>query len=86
LGYEKGILNKRTEGNWKREFTYVEARDSSVIDYAVVNEKMIRKIKRFRIGYQMNLAYLSLEEKKKRGQEEETQENEMEEEEIEVIM
>jgi len=59
------------EGDWEREFTYVEARGSSVIDYAVVNKEMNRKIKRFRIGYKVDLDYLSLEERKKRGQEEE---------------
>jgi len=69
LGYEKEILNKRTEGDWERKFTYVGARDSSVIDYAVVNKEMSRKIKRFRIVYRMDLDYLPLQERKKRGKE-----------------
>jgi len=87
--WKKEILNERTEDDWEGEFTYVGARSNSVIDYVMINEKVSRKIKRFRIGDRVDSDYLPLEvvleERKRRGQEE-TQENEMEEEGIEIIM
>lgn len=39
---EKGwyILYGTSKGDWEGEYTYAGARGSSVIDYALVNEKM----------------------------------------------
>jgi len=38
-------LNGRTEGDWTGEFTYVDARGSTVTDYAVVSKEINIKIK-----------------------------------------
>lgn len=35
------ILNGAMDRDWEGEFTYVGARDNTVIDYVIVNEKMI---------------------------------------------
>jgi len=38
-------LNRRTEGDWAGEFTYVDARGSTVTDYAVISEEINIRIK-----------------------------------------
>lgn len=63
-------------GNWE-EFTYVGAKDSTVIYYIVVNKKTHENVTEFRIGSKDNMPLL-WKWKESRGQEEE--------EEIEVIV
>lgn len=41
------------------EYTYVGARDSSVIDYGIVSEEIIEKIRNFRIGEKVNSDHLA---------------------------
>lgn len=44
------ILNGKIKEDWEGEYTYVGARGSSVIDYEIVCEEIIKKIRNFRIG------------------------------------
>lgn len=59
---EKGwyILNDTSKGDWEREYTYVGARGSSVIDYALVNEKMYDRLREFRIGERIESDHMPL--------------------------
>lgn len=88
---EKGwnILNGRTEGDWKGEYTYVGARGSSVIDYVVVNEKTDNKVIEFKIDVRVDSDHMpmsvKIEDKERSGEEEEEDKTEEQEEEIEII-
>lgn len=54
------ILNEKIE-DWEGEYTYVGARGSSVIDYEIVCEEIIEKIRNFRIGEGVDSDHLPLE-------------------------
>lgn len=58
---EKGwyILYGTSKGDWEGEYTYVGARGSSVIDYALVNEKMYDRLREFRIGERIESDHMS---------------------------
>lgn len=43
------ILNRKTEGDWEREFTYVGGRGNSVIDYIFVNVCVQDRIRTFKV-------------------------------------
>jgi len=82
--HEKGwyILNGSTEGNWEGEFTYVGARGSTVIDYAVVNEYVNDKIVKFEISERVDSDHMPLSlvlEKEEEEEEEEKEEKSQEE-------
>jgi len=57
----------------REEFTYVDARGSSMIDYAVVSKEINVRIKSFKIDERVDSDHLSLEmeiKKKKRKEQE----------------
>jgi len=54
------ILNGRSRGDWEREYMYVGARDSSVINYAMANDNICDRIVEFRIDTRMDSMPLSL--------------------------
>lgn len=60
---EKGqyILNGTCRGDWDGEYTFVGARDNTVIDYIFVNEKAYDMVKDFRIGDRVDLDHLPLQ-------------------------
>jgi len=43
------LLNGKTKGDWRGEFTYVGARGSTVIDYILVNERALDKTIDFKV-------------------------------------
>lgn len=45
-----GVLNGRTEGDWKGQITHVDYRSKSVIDYAACNEQLQNYISQMKIG------------------------------------
>lgn len=85
------ILNGKIEEDWEGEYTYVRARGSSVIDYEIVCEEIIEKIRNFRIGEGVDSDHLPLEiemeikDKKGRGQKEKEHEEPNEKKEREII-
>lgn len=85
------ILNGKIEEDWEGEYTYVGARGSSVIDYEIVCEEIIEKIRNFRIGEGVDSDHLPLEiemeikDKKGREQKEKEHEEPNEKKEREII-
>lgn len=82
---EKGwyILNSKTRGDWEKEYTYIGARGTSVIDYIIVNEIVMDKRVEFRIEERVDSDHTPLrmemtEEKEERTEEEEGEEEEEE--------
>lgn len=70
------ILNGKTNGDWEDEYTYVRVRDSTVIDYAIVNEKIKNRIISFRVGDKVDSEHISIsieleEEDSRKGSENE---------------
>ncbi|EGI61046.1 hypothetical protein G5I_10736 [Acromyrmex echinatior] len=78
------ILNGRSRDNWEEKYTYVEIRDSSVIDYALVNDNICDRIVEFRIDARVNSNHmplsLTLEEGTDMGLEENNAEEDRDEE------
>ncbi|KOX68712.1 hypothetical protein WN51_07400 [Melipona quadrifasciata] len=48
------ILNGNMEGDEKGEFTYIEKRGETVIDYVLTNTKDLDKIEKFQVGSRIN--------------------------------
>jgi len=38
------ILNESTKGDWDGEYTYIDYKDSTVIDYVIVNKRKPKRI------------------------------------------
>lgn len=54
------ILNGKTVSDWEGEFTYIEARDSTIIDYIIVNKYVQEKVLEFRIGDRVDSDHMPL--------------------------
>lgn len=54
-------MNGCIEGDWEGEYTYVGIKGNSVIDYIIVNERLINNIKNFRIGERVDSDHMPLE-------------------------
>jgi len=77
------------ERDWEGEHTYVEARNSSVIDYVIVNEAIGDRICKFKVGERVDSNHLPLEVESSTEEEriqEEEQKRMAKEEEREVIV
>lgn len=42
-------MNRTVSGDREGEFTYIDPRDCSIIDYVIVNERCIDIVKKFRL-------------------------------------
>lgn len=75
------LMNGNIKGDWEGEYTYVGGRGSSVIDYAVVNEKVRDKVVEFKVGDRVDSDHmpmcLKIRTKERRGQEEREAEEEV---------
>jgi len=58
--YDWHILNGRSRGDWEGEYTYVGARGSSIIDYAMVNDNICDRIVEFRIDVRVDSNHMPL--------------------------
>lgn len=58
---ELGLLNGNKEGDDQGEWTFTEAKGSSVIDYVICNAETWEEIKSFRIGERIESDYQPLE-------------------------
>lgn len=55
------LLNGRTEGDWEGEYTHVDYRSQSVIDYAAANEDMSNRLVSFVVGNRVESDHFPLE-------------------------
>jgi exonuclease III len=90
---EKGwyILNGAVTGDWEREYTYVGARGSTVIDYIIGNDKLRESVCNFKVGERVDSDHMPLcleLEEEEVGQKEAAEEEAEEEEgqEVEIIV
>jgi len=74
------ILNGRTKGDWRGEFTYAGARGSIVIDYVFVNERAMDRIIEFKIESRVDSDHMPLRVRLKKKEEDPKEEEGKEEE------
>jgi hypothetical protein len=55
------VLNRNKQGDEEGEWTYIDSRGETVIDYGIVNEETWERVQEFRIGERVKSDYLPLE-------------------------